>query len=603
MLDNITSPKDLKGLSVSQLNTLAYEIRKFLVNTVSKTGGHLASNLGIVELTLALHHTFDFDKDKLVWDVGHQAYVHKILTGRKDQFDTLRQFGGMSGFPKTNESIYDAFNTGHASTSASASMGMARARDLSKENYNVVTVFGDGALTGGLLFEALNDAGHSNSKTIFILNDNNMSISHNVGAISGYLHKIRYSHEYFKSKDFIESMLLKLPIGSNVATNTAKKAKFALRKKVLTPTIFDNLGLNYIGPIDGHDIGTLLTVLERAKTSSKSSFIHIRTTKGKGYKPAEENPEKYHGITASKSSGITYPQAFGKKLVEIAKNNDKVVAITGAMPSNTGLTEFSRLFPDRYVDVGIAEEHAVTMGAGLAVSGYIPVIPIYSTFFQRAYDEILHDVCLQNLHVVLCADHAGIVGADGETHHGIYDIAYLSHMPNMSILSPSSLDDFHKMLDYAINEHKGPITIRYPKGCCESQESSFEFGKVQKIKEGNDILVISSGRMLKTAKAVSEHFAAELLSIPTIKPLDFEAVISETKGKKLVVTIEDGTKIGGLGSIIGTCLAENGIFTKLLICAFPDTVITQGTTSELDRFYGMDKDSIIYRIEENLNGR
>ncbi len=604
ILKDIKSPKDIKGLSEENMETLAYEIRKFLVNSVTRTGGHLASNLGVVELTLALHSVFDFSKDRIVWDVGHQAYVHKMLTGRMNKFDTLRKFGGLAGFPKTAESEYDAFNTGHSSTSASAAMGMARARDLSGDDYDVVAVFGDGALTGGMIFEALNDAGHSRSKVIFILNDNEMSISQNVGAVAKYLQRLRQRPGYFKSKDAIEELLAKLPVGAETATKTAKKAKGMLRTKVIPPTLFDNLGLNYIGPVDGHDIKALKTVLARAKASDKSSFIHVRTVKGKGYTPAEAHPSEYHGISGgAKKSGEDYSAVFGKKLIKLAAENEKVVAITGAMPLGTGLSDFAKLYKDRYFDVGIAEPHAVTMAAGLAMQGYIPVVPLYSTFMQRSYDQILHDVCLQNLHVVLCADRAGIVGQDGETHQGMYDIAYLSHMPNMTILSPSSFSELSEMLEYAVNKHNGPITIRYPRGSSQFETGvKFVPGKAQTILSGNDILIVSSGRTLCRAKEAAEHFGAQLVALPTLKPFPDRQLADAAKDKRLVVTVEDGTKIGGIGSMTACALCENGLPVPILICAFPDEPIIHGTPQELFAYYRMDSKSIINRIEEKLNG-
>ncbi len=606
-IDELNLPADLSGLSVSDTKKFAYEIRKFLIKSISKTGGHLASNLGVVELTLALHSVFDFSKDRIIWDVGHQSYVHKVLTGRKDGFEKLRTYGGISGFPKTAESKYDAFNTGHSSTSASAALGMARARDLSGDNYDVVAVFGDGALTGGMIFEALNDAGHSKNKVIFILNDNEMSIDHNVGALSKYLQKLRQKPEYFKSKDAIEEFLSNLPKGGDTATKTLKKAKDNLRKKVIPTTMFDNLGLNYIGPVDGHNTEALKVIFERAKKSNVSSFIHIRTKKGKGYKPAEENPQMYHGISSSapgKTVSDDYSAIFGRALASLAAQNNKIVAITGAMPLGTGLTEFMTKYPDRFFDVGIAEQHAVTMAAGLAMQGYTPVVPLYSTFMQRAYDQILHDVCLQNLHVVLCADRAGIVGQDGETHQGMYDISYLSSMPNMTILSPASFEELEKMLDYAVNTHTGPIAIRYPRGCSQfDTQSEFEFKKAQLIRKGKDILIISSGRILSTAYSVAEHFDAELLALPTILPYDSQAVLSAAKDKKLVVTIEDAIKTGGIGSLTATALCESGFPVPMLICAFPDEPIIHGSTADLDKHYNMDKDSIIKRIEEKLNGR
>lgn len=605
-IDDIRLPEDLSALSSQEMRHLAYEIRKFLIKTVSKTGGHLASNLGVVELTLALYSVFDFSTDRLIWDVGHQAYVHKILSGRKDEFDTLRSFGGISGFPKTSESVYDAFNTGHSSTSASAAMGMARARDLAGENHDIVAVFGDGALTGGMIFEALNDAGHSNSKVIFILNDNEMSITNNVGALSSYLQKLRQKPEYFKSKDKIEEFLSRLPVAAEAATKTARMAKGALKRKVIPTTMFDNLGLNYIGPVDGHDFDALKAVFERAKKTDVSSFIHIRTKKGKGYKPAEINPQEYHGISAGNPDApkaTDYSSVFGEILLSIARENEKVVAITGAMPLGTGLSDFSKAFPNRFFDVGIAEQHAVTMAAGLAIRGFVPVVPLYSTFMQRAYDQILHDCCLQNLHVVLCADRAGIVGADGETHQGMYDISYLSAMPNMTILSPSSFPELRAMLDYAINVHKGPITIRYPRGNSQcSTTDEFIPGAVHKICDGKDILIISSGRTLKTAKKVAEHFGATCVALPQILPYPKDEICQLAKDVRLVVTIEDATKTGGIGSMTASSLCEGSVPRDMLICAFPDEPITHGSTDELDKLYKMDVSSIIKRIEDKLNG-
>lgn len=606
LIEDIKSPEFIKDLSNNELRELAYEIRKFLVNSVSKTGGHLASNLGVVELTLALFSVFDFKKDRLIWDVGHQSYVHKILTGRASEFASLRQFGGISGFPKTTESEYDAFNTGHSSTSASAAMGIARARDLSGEDYSVVSVFGDGALTGGMMFEALNDAGHSKSKVIFILNDNEMSISQNVGALSSYLQKLRQKPEYNKSKVAIEEFLMGLPLGGELATKTAKKAKDTFRSRLIPATLFDNLGLDYIGPVDGHNIEALKAVLKKAKDSLGPVFIHIRTKKGKGYAPAEKNPQLYHGISASQTENtvsIDYSAVFGKTLLNIATDNEKVVAITGAMPLGTGLLEYSTTYPDRYFDVGICEEHAVTMAAGLAISGYVPVLPIYSTFLQRAYDQILHDVCLQNLHVVLCADRAGIVGQDGETHQGMFDIAYLSHMPNMTVLSPSSFSDLEKMMEYAINEHNGPIAIRYPRGSLEYEsKTEFKPNKIRHEKSGGDVLVISSGRMMNTASEVADKIGAELIELPTIFPLDESGILAHAKSKKLVVTIEDSVKIGGLGQMISSLLLENGETASFMQFAFPNEPITHGKCAELDKLYKMDSESIIKRIEEKLNG-
>lgn len=607
LLDKIESPNDLKKLDICELPELCREIRKFLIDSVSKTGGHLASNLGVVELTVALHTVFNVPEDKIVFDVGHQAYVHKILTGRRGQFDTLRQFNGMSGFPKRSESPADSFNTGHSSTSISAALGMARGRDLAGEKYNVIAVFGDGALTGGMMYEAMNDAGHSKTPLILILNDNAMSISKNVGAIASHLRNLRTSPFYFKSKHIIERFLNKLPFAGNAIANSIRTIKRGIRRMVIPTTLFDDLGFAYIGPVDGHDINSLISVLEYAKSENKPVLIHIQTKKGRGYAPAESNPQKFHGISAfdastgeAKKSGETYSSRFGTTLIEIAKKNDKVVAITGAMPNGTGLSEFPKLFKKRFFDVGIAEQHGVTLAAGLASAGYVPVIPLYSSFLQRAYDQTLHDVCLQNLHVVFPIDRAGIVGADGETHQGIYDISYLSHMPNMSILSPSTFLELDQMLCYAVNEHNGPIAIRYPRGSTQAKTlgTAFKFGQAVTISSGRNLAIIATGRMVKRAQEVADalnqhHISCEILTLPTIKPLDEAAVIAAAMKTKNVITIEDNVKIGGIGSIIATLLSEKNIDAKMKIYAFPDTPITHGTIDELDRLYGLDTQSIV----------
>ena len=424
--------------------------------------------------------------------------------------------------------------------------------------------------------------------------------------MSKYLQKLRYNPEYYKSKDAIEEFLSKLPVGSEAATSVAKKMKNTFRTKVLPSTLFDNLGLKYVGPIDGHNIDALKAVLERAKHSDKSYFIHIYTKKGKGYAPAEQNPQLYHGISAGNPNGgqaDDYSAIFGRTLCRLAKENEKVVAITGAMPLGTGLSDYLKEFPDRYFDVGICEEHAVTMAAGLAMGGFVPVVPLYSTFMQRAYDQIIHDVCIQNLHVVLCADRAGIVGQDGETHQGMFDIAYLSHLPNMTILSPSSFDELSDMLVYAVNVHQGPIAIRYPRGNTQYEYTEkFTLDKIRKEKEGSDVVIISSGRMMATASAVAEKIGATLINMPTIFPIDTNAICDIVKGKKLVVTIEDGVKVGGMGQMIGMTLLENDITVPFLACAFPNEPITHGTTPELDKLYKMDTDSILKRIEEKING-
>lgn len=608
-LDGINSPDDIKKLNIDELNILSGEIREFLTDSVSETGGHLASNLGIVELTVAIHKVFDLPKDKIIFDVGHQSYVHKILTGRRSKFNTLRKFGGLSGFPKTSESEYDCFNTGHSSTSISAALGMARGRDLNGENYNVIALFGDGALTGGMMYEAMNDAGHSKTPLILILNDNAMSISRNVGAVARHLRKLRTTPFYFKSKHAVERVLGVIPVIGRPIGDCIRYIKRKIRRMVIPTTMFDDLGFNYMGPVDGHDISSLIPCLEYAKHEKKPVLIHVQTKKGKGYAPAENNPQKFHGISAfdkrtgeTGSSTESYSERFGAKLVEMAEKNDKIIAITGAMPNGTGLDEFAKKFRSRFFDVGIAEQHGVTLSAGLAMSGYIPVIPLYSSFLQRAYDQTLHDVCLQNLHVVFPIDRAGIVGADGETHQGVYDISYLSHMPNMSILSPSSFRELDEMLEYAVNVHNGPIAVRYPRGACQAEHDlSFAFGKALQIQAGRDLSIITTGRMLKTALAVSDSLkdiSCEIISLPTIKPLDEAAVIASAMKTKKVITIEDNVKTGGMGSMIAAIFAENQIQCRFKICAFPDKPITHGTIDELDALYGVDAKTIANEVQK-----
>ena len=604
LLDKINSPDNLKQLTVPELNALCGEIREFLVDSVSKTGGHLASNLGVVELTVALDTVFDVPKDKIVFDVGHQSYVHKILTGRRDKMSALRQFGGISGFPKRAESEYDTFNTGHSSTSISAALGIARARDLGGDSYNVIAVFGDGALTGGMMYEAMNDAGHSHTPLILVLNDNAMSIAKNVGAMSAHLRKLRMAPAYFRSKVVVEKILNKIPlIGKGIAT-VIRKIKRFFRRLVIPTTMFDDLGFTYMGPVDGHDIEALIQCFEYAKAEQKPVFVHVQTKKGKGYVHAENNPQKFHGISPfdketgeTAPHGETYSDRFGSVMVRLAEENKKIVAITGAMPDGTGLDEFTKKYKNRFFDVGIAEQHGVTLSAGLASAGYIPVIPLYSSFLQRAYDQTLHDVCLQNLHVVFPIDRAGIVGADGETHQGVYDISYLSHMPNMTILSPASLDQLEEMLDFAVNKFDAPIAIRYPRGGCEAKNipSGFALGKAQHILDGNNITIIATGRMVKRAEEVAALAgrSVEIIALPTIKPLDKAVIIASAKKTGSVITIEDNVKAGGIGSMIATVLEETGIDCRFKIFAFPDKPITHGTIDELDKLYGLDTMSIL----------
>lgn len=610
MLEKLQAYRDLKKLNTDELNVLCADIRRFLIENVSNTGGHLASNLGVVELTVAIHKVFDLPKDKLVFDVGHQSYVHKYLTGRKDMFPTLRQYGGMSGFPKRNESEFDTFDTGHSSTSVSAALGMARARDLDGDKYNVIALFGDGALTGGEIYEALNDAGHNKTPLILILNDNAMSISKNVGAVSKHLRNLRINRYYFKSKKHISKALAVIPFIGEPLRHTLEKIKRNIRNKVLPTTFFDELGFKYIGPINGHDMESLITCMEYVKSERKPVLLHVKTLKGKGYYPAEKNPSAFHGVGKfNKDTGEipkcsqNYSSQFGNSLVRIAKSNDKVVAITCAMPDGTGLIEFSKLFKNRFFDVGIAEQHGVTFAAGMATAGYVPVIPLYSTFLQRAYDQALHDVCLQKLHVIFPVDRAGLVGADGETHQGVYDLSFLSSMPNMTILSPSSFAQLNSMLEYAVNQHKGPIAIRYPRGNIQTDYPFVYYKPNSAItrRNGKDLSIMTTGRMLVTAKNVkkllTEHnIDCEIVELPTVYPLCESAILASALKTKAVVTIEDNIRSGGLGEHIAALLMSHGVNGYFKIFAFPNEPIAHGTVDELDKKYGMDAQSIANSI-------
>lgn len=614
MLDELYNGKELKKLNTDELRLLCDDIRRFLIDNVSKTGGHLASNLGVVELTVAIHKVFDLPADKLVFDVGHQSYVHKCLTGRKDKFNTLRQFGGISGFPKRSESEYDSFDTGHSSTSVSAALGMARARDLDGRKNNIIALFGDGALTGGELYEAINDAGHVKTPLILILNDNTMSISKNVGAVSKHLRNLRINRLYFKSKKQISSVLDGIPVIGTPLKRVIEKIKGNIRRKILPTTLFDELGFKYMGPIDGHDIDSIITCLEYAKTEKAPVLLHVKTIKGKGYFPAEKHPASFHGVGRFDAktgeipeSSLSYSSCFGKAVTRIAADNKKVVAITCAMPDGTGLIPFSREFKDRFFDVGIAEQHGVTFAAGMAASGYIPVIPLYSTFLQRAFDQVLHDVCLQNLHVVFPIDRAGIVGADGETHQGVYDLSFLSAMPNMTVLSPSSFAQLEEMLYYAVNKHDAPIAIRYPRGGAQSPypHKPFKLGGAYIQKKGRSISVIASGRMIitaqKTADLLSEQgIDAEVLELPTVYPLSEAEILASVMKTKAAVTIEDNVLSGGMGEHIANMILSHGIQCFFKAFGFPSEPIIHGTTDELDKYYGMDAQHITDIIKKGL---
>ncbi len=604
LLDKINSSADLKKLSKAELLQLCDEIRKFLIESVSKTGGHLASNLGVVELTVAMHVVFDIPNDKFVWDVGHQSYVNKLLTGRKGDFATLRKFGGMSGFPKRSESPADAFNTGHSSTSISAALGLARARNLEGNTNAVGAVFGDGALTGGMMYEAMNDAGRMKSPFILILNDNNMSISKNVGAISKYLRALRIKPGYSKLKRKTEVVLDKIPLVGDALYNFLSNLKNKVQRLLLESTFFENLGFEYFGPVDGHDLESLINVFRLARSKQRPVFVHVRTKKGKGYIPAEQSPESFHGVGpfVAETGDVAcadkdYSAAFGQALFDIADVNDKVVAITAAMPVSTGLGKFSKYFRDRFFDVGIAEQHGVTMAAGLAAGGCVPVFPVYSSFLQRAYDQILHDVCLQNLHVVFGVDRAGVVGADGETHQGVYDISFLSSMPNMTVLSPCDYDEMRDMLEYAICKCTGPVAIRYPRGCCQYDGLKDDFlpDRYPVCEDHDRVSIFATGRMMNTAQKVSEIIGgARIIEVPVIKPLIEDEIIKNVL--PVCCVIEDGIISGGMGEKIASAIAKRGMNVRLCLCGFPDKPVVQGSIEELDREYGLDAESIARKL-------
>ena len=606
-LSTLNLPQDIKELTIEELNELSSEIREYLISLVSKTGGHIASNLGVVELTLALHRVFNFPEDKIVWDVGHQTYIHKMITGRLDKMETLRQMNGLSGFPKRCESVYDCFNTGHSSTSISAALGMAKARDLKGENNNVIAVIGDGALTGGMAFEALNDAGHSRTRLIVILNDNGMSISKNVGGLSRYLNKIRTRPLYYKVKDDISVFLDKFDKFGDQAKKTFQKIRDSLKYLVVPGTLFDELGFKYYGPIDGHNVNDMVQVLNSIKNIKDPVIIHVLTKKGKGYSFAEENPNKFHGIApfdintgnTIKKSENNFSKVFGNKMVELAKENERLVAISAAMPDGTGLANFMETYPKRFFDVGIAEQHALTFAAGLACEGFKPVTAIYSSFVQRAYDQIIHDVALQNLDVVIALDRAGVVGDDGETHHGIYDISYLNTVPNMSIMVPCDYTELEQMLEYDVNEHCGPIAIRYPRGGGSQSlhDAQLEFGKAVKIKEGTDISLIAVGPFVEHAIVAAERlskqgYSCEVINARFVKPIDERAILDTCKKTGKVITIEDNIISGGFGSVVSSLISSKGISCKMKMLGYPDEKISHATQKQLYRIYSLDAQGI-----------
>jgi 1-deoxy-D-xylulose-5-phosphate synthase len=613
ILDNYKNTNEIKHMSLRQQEQLAKEIREFLIDKVSKTGGHLASNLGVVELTLSLFNVLDLDKDKLIWDVGHQAYVHKLLTGRKDKFNTLRQFGGISGFPKTSESVYDFFETGHSSTSLSAALGMARARDLKKEKHEVVAVIGDGALTGGMALEALNDAGYRKTKLIVILNDNQMSIGKNVGGLSKYLNKLRVDPKYNKFKEEVESTLKKIPnIGKGMA-KYLEKIKNGVKQMLVPGMFFEDMGIKYLGPIDGHNLKELTEVLSKAKNIKEPVIIHVITKKGKGYEFAEKNPGKFHSVgpfncdsgEMCADSCISYSKAFGEEMVRLGKQNNDLVAVTAAMRDGTGLGEFSTAFPSRFFDVGIAEQHAVTMAAGMAKMGLKPVFAVYSTFLQRAYDQILHDVCLQNLPVILAVDRAGIVGQDGETHQGVFDLSFLTHMPNITVMSPKCTLELRNMLKWAV-ERKYPIAIRYPRGGDNMKVSmepleDFTLGKWEVINKEGKIALIAQGKMIQHSILAKERLEelginVSVINACFIKPIDKELLENLVHEGFSIVTIEDNVIRGGLGSYVLQYINTLDKKVKVINLGFKDEFIPHGKPDLLYKLYGLDTEGIVKSV-------
>ena len=618
-LEQIVSPNDIKKIDKSDYPALAQEIRQFLIEKISVTGGHLGSNLGAVELTMALHLSLNLPEDKIIWDVGHQSYTHKLLTGRRDGFDELRQFHGMSGFPKRKESDYDAFDTGHSSTSISAGLGLAMARDLRGEKSTVVSVIGDGSLTGGMAYEALNNAAKLETNFIIILNDNKMSISENVGGVSKYLNNIRTATGYLDLKEGIYNALSGTPGGDNMVKKI-RKAKSSFKQLVIPGMLFEDMGITYLGPVDGHDIDGLMKVLKEARRVKGCVMIHALTQKGKGYGPAERHPARFHGaepfdietgLPSHPRTTANYTDIFSTVMCKLGQRDERIVAITAAMAHGTGLKRFSNMYPDRFFDVGIAEEHAVTFAAGLAAGGLKPIVAVYSSFLQRAYDQILHDVCIQNLPVVFAIDRAGLVGSDGETHQGIFDFTYLSGIPNMHIMAPKNKWELSDMLKFAVG-FDAPIALRYPRGNAYAGLKEFrapiEYGKVEWIYREKEIALFAVGSMVKTAETVRDNlkgmgYGVSLVNARFVKPIDETAVLEAAAGHRLIVTMEENVASGGYGEKVLNCMHENHIMSAQCDCiciTLPDAYVEHGNVELLKKEVGVDAESITSRITEAL---
>ena len=617
LLDRIKKVNDIKKLDKEEYGALAEEIRQFLIQKISVTGGHLGSNLGAVELTMALHLALNLPEDKIIWDVGHQSYTHKLLTGRRAGFENLRQYGGMSGFPKRKESDCDAFDTGHSSTSISAGLGLVKARDIRGEKYTVVSVIGDGALTGGMAYEAMNNAAKLETNFIIILNDNNMSIAENVGGMSKYLNNIRTATGYLDLKKGILNALSGTPRGDNMVSRI-RKAKSSFKQLVIPGMLFENMGLTYLGPVDGHDIEGLIQVIGEAKRVDGPVIIHAITQKGRGYGPAERHPARFHGAEPfDVETGlplhprkVSYTDIFSTVMCKLGQRDGRVVAITAAMPDGTGLKRFRNMYPERFFDVGIAEEHAVTFAAGLAAGGLRPIVAIYSSFLQRAYDQILHDVCLQNLPVIIAIDRAGLVGSDGETHQGIFDLSYLSSIPNLCVCAPKNKWELSDLLKFAL-EYERPIAVRYPRGAAYDGLGEYrqrvELGKAEWIFREKEIALFAVGSMVKTAVSVREELKeagheASLINARFVKPLDGEAVEEACRTHRLIVSLEENVASGGMGERILECISERGLKADFLGISLPDTYVEHGNVEILKKAAGVDADSIVSRILARIEG-
>ena len=615
MLEKIKKPNDIHKIALADFPALADEIRQFLIESVSRTGGHLASNLGVVELTMALHNVLDLPKDKIIWDVGHQAYTHKILTGRKGGFARLRMEGGMSGFPKRKESPCDAFDAGHSSDSISAGLGYVRARDLSGDNYYVVSVIGDGALTGGMAYEALNNAAELKTNFIIILNDNNMSISRNVGGMSSYLSALRTAESYTGMKLSVTKTLKKVPKVGTALVDTVRKTKSSIKQLIIPGMLFENMGLTYLGPVDGHNMRQMMKLFNEAKRVEGPVIVHVLTEKGRGYRPASLHPDRFHGtgpfdIKTGKpladKKGLTYTEVFSNTMKDLGRKEKKLVGITAAMPEGTGLKEFGRLFPDRFFDVGIAEEHAVSFAAGLALGGMIPVVAIYSSFLQRSVDQILQDVCMQNLHVIFAIDRAGIVGADGETHHGCFDLSYLTMMPNMTVMAPKNQQELKEMLEFAVKAD-GPCAIRYPKGHAyqglEKFQSPVEYGKSEVLFRGTGTAILSVGSMTETCEKVYTELKERgdnptFVNARFVKPLDTSLLDELAKDHSLFVTVEENVKNGGFGEHVAAYMEACHPECRVLPIAIWNRFIGHGETESLRAEVGLSAPEILGAIEE-----